>query len=133
MSPSHRGRIITWTLIVLIYCLIQIDSATANVEIELGSEFALPPPHPTYRAKRQNCTLPAIEQFPRPFMPPQWRKSGGLIIDVLIVLFSFLGLAIVCDEYFVSSLSRMCKGIVQGYILLFGGHIDLDTQVTRHT
>lgn len=62
----------------------------------------------TYRQKR-NCTPPAIEQFPPPLFPPWFREKGGLILHVLIAIFTFLGLAIVCDDYFVSSLDRICE------------------------
>lgn len=62
----------------------------------------------SYRPKR-NCTPPAIEQFPPPLFPPWFREKGGLIIHVLIAIFTFLGLAIVCDDYFVSSLDRICE------------------------
>lgn len=63
----------------------------------------------TYRQKRPNCTPPAIEQFPPPLLPAWFREKGGLIIHVLIAIFTFLGLAIVCDDYFVSSLDRICE------------------------
>lgn len=66
--------------------------------------------HPTYRPRRDNCTPPAIEQFPRPLMPPWLRRHGGLVLHVLVAVFTFFGLAIVCDEYFVSSLDRICEG-----------------------
>lgn len=33
--------------------------------------------HPTWRPKRQNCSPPAIEQFPKPLMSPNVRKHGG--------------------------------------------------------
>lgn len=62
----------------------------------------------TYRQKR-NCTPPAIEQFPPTILPPWFRERGGLIIHILIAMFTFLGLAIVCDDYFVSSLDRICE------------------------
>ncbi|XP_077283169.1 putative sodium/potassium/calcium exchanger CG1090 [Arctopsyche grandis] len=65
--------------------------------------------HPTWRPRRENCTAPAIEQFPRPLMGPYARKHGGLVIHVLVAVFTFLGLAIVCDDYFVSSLDRICE------------------------
>ncbi|XP_012260271.1 probable sodium/potassium/calcium exchanger CG1090 isoform X2 [Athalia rosae] len=64
---------------------------------------------PTYRPRRPNCSAPAIEQFPRPLMGPEARKHGGLIIHVLVAIYTFLGLAIVCDDYFVSSLDRICE------------------------
>lgn len=65
--------------------------------------------HPTWRPRRENCSPPAIEQFPRPLMGPEARKHGGLIIHVLVAVYTFLGLAIVCDDYFVSSLDRICE------------------------
>ncbi|XP_014600022.1 PREDICTED: probable sodium/potassium/calcium exchanger CG1090 [Polistes canadensis] len=65
--------------------------------------------HPTWRPRRENCSPPAIEQFPRPLMGPEGRKHGGLIIHILVAAYTFLGLAIVCDDYFVSSLDRICE------------------------
>ncbi|XP_076765304.1 putative sodium/potassium/calcium exchanger CG1090 isoform X1 [Xylocopa sonorina] len=63
----------------------------------------------TWRPRRENCSPPAIEQFPRPLMGPEARKHGGLIIHILVAIYTFLGLAIVCDDYFVSSLDRICE------------------------
>ncbi|KAF3420156.1 hypothetical protein E2986_13293 [Frieseomelitta varia] len=63
----------------------------------------------TWRPRRENCSPPAIEQFPRPVMGPSARKHGGLIIHILVAIYTFLGLAIVCDDYFVSSLDRICE------------------------
>ncbi|XP_015594926.1 probable sodium/potassium/calcium exchanger CG1090 isoform X2 [Cephus cinctus] len=63
----------------------------------------------TLRPMRENCTPPAIEQFPRPLMGPTARKNGGLIIHILVAIYTFLGLAIVCDDYFISSLDRICE------------------------
>ena len=65
---------------------------------------------PTQHPHRQNCTPPAIEQFPMPLMGPEARKSGGLILHILVAVYTFMGLAIVCDNYFVSSLDRICEG-----------------------
>jgi len=65
---------------------------------------------PTLHPRRPNCTPPAIEQFPMPLMGPEARKSGGLILYILVAVYTFMGLAIVCDDYFVSSLDRICEG-----------------------
>lgn len=43
-------------------------------------------------------------------MGPWGRKHGGLLLHVLVAAYTFLGLAIVCDEYFVASLDRICEG-----------------------
>ena len=48
-----------------------------------------------------NCTPPAIEEFPRPLIPQYARARGGLIIHLSIAVYMFLGLSIVCDDYFV--------------------------------
>ncbi|CAG9794850.1 unnamed protein product [Diatraea saccharalis] len=63
----------------------------------------------TVHPLRKDCTPPAIEQFPKPLMGQSARKHGGLIIHILVAVFTFIGLAIVCDEYFVSSLDRICE------------------------
>ncbi|XP_068245111.1 probable sodium/potassium/calcium exchanger CG1090 isoform X2 [Palaemon carinicauda] len=55
-----------------------------------------------------NCTPPAIEQFPRPLMSPSSRKSGGLLLHIIVTTYMFLGIAIICDEYFVPSLEMIC-------------------------
>lgn len=64
---------------------------------------------PTWRPKRENCTPPAIEQFPPPLMGQYARRHGGLIIHFIVAIFTFFGLAIVCDDYFVASLDRICE------------------------
>ena len=57
-------------------------------------------------------------------MGPSARKHGGLIIHILVAVYTFLGLAIVCDDYFVSSLDRICEGkVLQFYsYFFFEGH-----------
>ncbi|GIY71310.1 hypothetical protein CDAR_279221 [Caerostris darwini] len=59
--------------------------------------------------KNENCTHPDIEQFPRPLMDFATRRKGGLIVHIFVSLYMFLGLAIICDEYFVPSLEKICK------------------------
>ena len=58
-----------------------------------------------------NCTPPAIEQFPEPLMNNNVRKHGGLIIHILVAIYMFVGLAIVCDDYFVPALDRIAEGM----------------------
>lgn len=56
-----------------------------------------------------NCTPPAIEEFPRPVIPQYVRAKGGLIVHLLVSAYMFLGLSIVCDDYFVPALERMVE------------------------
>lgn len=91
---------------------VSTTSTLANEELFVSSTKATyrkHHTHPTWRPRRENCTPPSIEQFPKPLMPPSWRRHGGLIIHVAVAIFTFLGLAIVCDDYFVSSLDRLCE------------------------
>ena len=38
------------------------------------------------------------------------RKRGGLAIHIFIAIYMFIGLAIVCDDYFVPALDRIADG-----------------------
>ena len=58
-----------------------------------------------------NCTPPAIEEFPRPIIPQYVRVKGGLLVHLLIAAYMFLGLSIVCDDYFVPALERMVESL----------------------
>ncbi|KAJ8683433.1 hypothetical protein QAD02_019225 [Eretmocerus hayati] len=84
------------------------SSSTAVPEIETTTPRQWEG-RPTLRPLRTNCSPPAIEQFPRPLIGPGVRRHGGVIIHILIAIYTFLGLAIVCDDYFVASLDRICE------------------------
>lgn len=60
-------------------------------------------------AALENCTPRAIENFPRDFMTQGQRKRGGVALHIVLVLYMFLGLSLVCDEYFVPSLEVICE------------------------
>eukprot|EP00058_Branchiostoma_floridae_P016527 XP_002602015.1 hypothetical protein BRAFLDRAFT_82602 [Branchiostoma floridae] len=51
-----------------------------------------------------NCTLASIEQFPPDPMPASVRNNGGVLLHVLVAVYMFSAIAIVCDDYFVPSL-----------------------------
>ena len=40
---------------------------------------------------------------------PDWEKKGGIVAYILGVFFMFLGIAIVCDDFFVASLEKICE------------------------
>ena len=65
----------------------------------------------------KNCTPPAIEQFWRPIIPQYVRAKGGLLVHLLISAYMFLGLSIVCDDYFVPALEKMVE--CTSYLLIF--------------
>lgn len=58
----------------------------------------------------ENCTPPAIEQFPYPFISREARKNGGIALHIFLGAYMFLALAIACDEYFVPACEKICDG-----------------------
>ena len=40
---------------------------------------------------------------------PDWEKNGGIVAYFIGVFFMFLGIAIVCDDFFVASLEKICE------------------------
>ncbi|ELU13712.1 hypothetical protein CAPTEDRAFT_22628, partial [Capitella teleta] len=59
-----------------------------------------------------NCTPPAIEKFPRVGIFDQpTRREGAVVIHILLALYMFLGLAIVCDDYFVPACEAICEAL----------------------
>lgn len=59
-------------------------------------------------AAEPNCTVAAIEQFPRPLMSPELRQQGAIVVHVLAALYMFAALSIICEDYFVPSLELIC-------------------------
>ncbi|XP_060773846.1 sodium/potassium/calcium exchanger 4 [Neoarius graeffei] len=57
----------------------------------------------------KNCTEPAIHEFPDDYFTNAERKSGAVLLHILAALYMFLALAIVCDDYFVTSLEKICE------------------------
>ncbi|GFY56402.1 hypothetical protein TNIN_219612 [Trichonephila inaurata madagascariensis] len=95
----------------------EVSSKTTNEDISISSAQRKPlsvlnneEPNTTEPwVNNVNCTPPDIEQFPRPLIDYATRRKGGLILHIFVSLYMFLGLAIICDEYFVPSLEKMCK------------------------
>ena len=56
-----------------------------------------------------NCTPPAIKEFPPDGLTRQQRQAGFIIIHFVITIYLFLLLAIVCDDYFVPSIKKICE------------------------
>ncbi|XP_053573437.1 sodium/potassium/calcium exchanger 5 [Bombina bombina] len=50
------------------------------------------------------CIISPSSEFPNGFFTDQERKDGGIIIHFLIILYMFLAVAIVCEDYFLPSL-----------------------------
>uniref|UniRef100_A0A8C9ZRE8 Solute carrier family 24 member 4 n=1 Tax=Sander lucioperca TaxID=283035 RepID=A0A8C9ZRE8_SANLU len=51
----------------------------------------------------------AIHEFPTDLFTTDERKSGAIVLHIVAALYMFLALAITCDEYFVTSLEKICE------------------------
>ncbi|XP_056333009.1 sodium/potassium/calcium exchanger 4a [Danio aesculapii] len=59
----------------------------------------------------KNCTAPAIHEFPEDLFTNQQRSQGAVLLHIFVALYMFLALAIVCDDYFVTSLEKICENL----------------------
>ncbi|XP_055018437.1 sodium/potassium/calcium exchanger 3-like [Boleophthalmus pectinirostris] len=57
----------------------------------------------------KNCTEPAIHEFPRDYFTNSERMEGAVGLHVLCAVYMFYALALVCDDYFVPSLEKICE------------------------
>lgn len=65
-----------------------------------------------------NCTTPAIENFPS--IPRSIRGSIAMsLFACLIIIYFFIGTALICDQYFVPSLEVICHKLHLGLELVF--------------
>ena len=55
------------------------------------------------------CTPRAINNYPSDFLTMEQRRHGAILIHLFIALYTFLAVAIVCDDYFVKSLEQICE------------------------
>ena len=40
---------------------------------------------------------------------PEWLEAGGWVLYAVAILYLFLGIAIICDDYFTASLEQICE------------------------
>ncbi|XP_050193236.1 sodium/potassium/calcium exchanger 4 [Myiozetetes cayanensis] len=57
----------------------------------------------------ENCTEPAIHEFPEDLFTNKERQQGGILLHIVAALYMFYALAIVCDDFFVPSLEKICE------------------------
>uniref|UniRef100_A0A131YSX3 Sodium/potassium/calcium exchanger 3 like n=2 Tax=Rhipicephalus TaxID=34630 RepID=A0A131YSX3_RHIAP len=55
-----------------------------------------------------NCIRPAYHEFPPDLFSHDARAKGGVVVHILVVLYMFYALAVVCDDYFIASLEECC-------------------------
>ncbi|XP_040267526.1 sodium/potassium/calcium exchanger 4 isoform X1 [Bufo bufo] len=57
----------------------------------------------------KNCTEPAINEFPDDLFTIKERKKGAILLHIFCALYMFYALAIVCDDFFVPSMEKICE------------------------
>ncbi|GAB1609651.1 sodium/potassium/calcium exchanger 4-like [Argonauta hians] len=55
------------------------------------------------------CTSPAYKEFPPDLFTNEQRSHGAMVLHFIMGLYMFYALSIVCDEYFVTSLEKICQ------------------------
>lgn len=60
-----------------------------------------------------NCTPPAITEFPSDGFTPDERRNGFILFHIILAIYLFLLLAIVCDDFFVPSITKICESKFQ--------------------
>ncbi len=63
------------------------------------------------------CTNPAYNEFPSDVFSQKSRSRGAIIIHVIVVLYMFYCLAVVCDYYFLPSLEECCQVLILSLIV----------------
>ncbi|XP_012288252.1 sodium/potassium/calcium exchanger 3 [Orussus abietinus] len=58
-----------------------------------------------------NCTPPAIEDFPHDLFDEKQRQDGAVVVHVVVSLYLFIALAVVCDKFFVPAVEKICHAL----------------------
>ncbi|XP_067411911.1 sodium/potassium/calcium exchanger 5 isoform X2 [Emydura macquarii macquarii] len=105
-------------------------SRAASVLLLLGALAAFHLPRRGAAAQRlrreteneTQCILATSSEFPDGFFTQQEREDGGIIIYFLIILYMFMAVSIVCDDYFLPSLE-----IISEWVFVTKGDIGVST------
>ncbi|GAB0187827.1 sodium/potassium/calcium exchanger 3 [Grus japonensis] len=77
--------------------LLQANENTTDVPEDGGQPYV------------RNCTEPALHEFPNDIFTNEDRRHGAVVLHVLCAVYMFYALAIVCDDFFVPSLEKICE------------------------
>lgn len=53
------------------------------------------------------CEAASIDEFPTLFFTDEQRRQGAVLVHILLILYSFAAIEIVCDDYFASALEKI--------------------------
>ncbi|XP_071787820.1 sodium/potassium/calcium exchanger 4-like [Asterias amurensis] len=95
-SPVHESGVILRRL-ASTYSLVGEDETIDGANITSNN------------TEKENCTAPTIHEFPGDIFSNEQRAKGAVVLHFLCVIYMFVALAIVCDDFFVSSLEKICE------------------------
>jgi hypothetical protein len=94
-----------FVLLVLFTVTFQIFFTTTNT---LSSTETKPNVETTTTTSLVNkCESASIEEFPPLFFTNEQLRRGGILVHIVLILYSFAAIEIVCDDYFASALERI--------------------------
>jgi hypothetical protein len=90
-----------YVLIVLFTVIFQIFFTSTNT---LSSNEL--PTAATYNSTNK-CESASIDEFPPLFFTDEQSRRGGFLVYIVLILYSFAAIEIVCDDYFASALEKI--------------------------
>ena len=96
-----RRKILLTILCGLIFQIFFVTTNTLSINetktIELTSS----------NNNNNKCESASIDEFPSLFFNNEQRRRGGVLIHIVLILYSFAAIEIVCDDYFASALEKI--------------------------
>ncbi|CAF4942704.1 unnamed protein product, partial [Rotaria socialis] len=99
-----------YVLLVLFTAIFQIFfSPTSTLSLNTTNYVQLSTSTSTLTASQSTnkCESASIDEFPPLFFTDEQRRRGGFLVYVVLILYSFAAIEIVCDDYFASALERI--------------------------
>ena len=89
-------------LAVFFTFIFQIFFSTSNTLSTNGTESTS-----STQSNRSKCESASIDEFPMLFFNNEQRRRGGVLLHIVLILYSFAAIEIVCDDYFASALEKI--------------------------
>ncbi|XP_026976194.1 sodium/potassium/calcium exchanger 4 isoform X2 [Sagmatias obliquidens] len=119
----RRRREMLWQQVGFVCAILALVCCASGLFGSWGHKTASASKHvlpDTWRSRRlmapvngtqtaKNCTDPAIHEFPTDLFSNKERQHGAVLLHILGALYMFYALAIVCDDFFVPSLEKICE------------------------
>ncbi|XP_053107000.1 sodium/potassium/calcium exchanger 3 isoform X2 [Hemicordylus capensis] len=85
------------------------DKWTGRKLLQESEENVTDNPEETEHLFYKNCTEPALHEFPSDIFTNEHRRHGAVLLHAFCAVYMFYALAIVCDDFFVPSLEKICE------------------------